>query len=131
MTREEILAGESKNVEFKVSRPEKSIKYMKSVVAFANGKGGLFLELIMTPERLSVSRRKAFSARWMRLQMQFLIAVSQLSFRMFILRRLTGKLSLSPKSAQEGRNLTTLSRMGLPMGFICECQGLPEKRTGQ
>ena len=40
MTREEILAGESKNIEFKVSRPEKSIKYMKSVVAFANGKGG-------------------------------------------------------------------------------------------
>ncbi len=40
MTREKILAGESKNVEFKVRRPEKSIKYMKSVVAFANGKGG-------------------------------------------------------------------------------------------
>lgn len=40
MTREEILAGESKNVEFKVERPEKSAKYMKSVVAFANGKGG-------------------------------------------------------------------------------------------
>lgn len=40
MTSEEILAGESKNVEFKVSRPEKSIKYIKSVVAFANGKGG-------------------------------------------------------------------------------------------
>ena len=40
MTMEEILAGESKNVEFKVSRPEKSIKYMKSVIAFANGKGG-------------------------------------------------------------------------------------------
>lgn len=40
MTAEEILAGESKNVEFKVRRPEKSIKYMKSVVAFANGKGG-------------------------------------------------------------------------------------------
>lgn len=43
MTREEILAGESKNVEFKVSRLEKSIKYMKSVVAFANGKGGLIV----------------------------------------------------------------------------------------
>jgi ATP-dependent DNA helicase RecG len=40
MTIEEILTGESKNVEFKVSRPEKSIKYMKSVIAFANGKGG-------------------------------------------------------------------------------------------
>lgn len=40
MTREDILAGESRNVEFKVSRPAKSIKYMKSVVAFANGTGG-------------------------------------------------------------------------------------------
>ncbi len=40
MTMEEILAGESKNVEFKENLPEKSIKYMKSVVAFANGTGG-------------------------------------------------------------------------------------------
>lgn len=40
MTIEEILAGESKNVEFKENLPEKSIKYMKTVVAFANGSGG-------------------------------------------------------------------------------------------
>ena len=40
MILEEILAGESKNVEFKENLPEKSIKYMKSVVAFANGTGG-------------------------------------------------------------------------------------------
>ena len=40
MTIEEILAGESKNVEFKENLPEKSLKYMKSVVAFANGTGG-------------------------------------------------------------------------------------------
>lgn len=40
MTLEEILAGESKNLEFKVQRPKDSIKYMKSVVAFANGEGG-------------------------------------------------------------------------------------------
>ena len=40
MTMGEILAGESKNVEFKEDLPEKSIKYMKSVVAFANGTGG-------------------------------------------------------------------------------------------
>ena len=37
---EEMLAGGSKNVEFKESLPEESIKYMKSVVAFANGTGG-------------------------------------------------------------------------------------------
>ena len=35
ITMEEILAGKSKNVEFKECLPEKSIKYMKSVVAFA------------------------------------------------------------------------------------------------
>ena len=40
MTMEEILAGESKNVEFKEDLPERSIKYMKSVVAFSNGIGG-------------------------------------------------------------------------------------------
>ncbi len=40
MTIEEIFEGESKNVEFKEDLPEKSIKYMKSVVAFANGTGG-------------------------------------------------------------------------------------------
>lgn len=40
MTIEEILSGESRNVEFKECLPEKSIKYMKSVVAFANGSGG-------------------------------------------------------------------------------------------
>ena len=37
---QEILSGESKNVEFKENLPERSIKYMKSVVAFANGTGG-------------------------------------------------------------------------------------------
>ena len=40
MTIEEILAGESKNVEFKVQRPKNSVKYMKMVVAFSNGEGG-------------------------------------------------------------------------------------------
>ena len=40
MKREEIIAGESKNVEFKESLPAKSNKYMKTIVAFANGQGG-------------------------------------------------------------------------------------------
>lgn len=52
MTIEEILAGESKNVEFKETLPEKSIKYMKSVVAFANGTGGKsFSELPINQRR--------------------------------------------------------------------------------
>lgn len=40
MTKEELLKGESENVEFKVQRPADSSKYLKTVVAFANGKGG-------------------------------------------------------------------------------------------
>ena len=40
MTLEEIFAGESKNLEFNVQRPKVSSKYMKAVVAFANGEGG-------------------------------------------------------------------------------------------
>ena len=40
MTLEKILEGESRNLEFKVQRPNDSTKYMKSVVAFANGEGG-------------------------------------------------------------------------------------------
>ena len=48
MTIEEILAGESKNVEFKVQRPKDSIKYMKTVIAFSNGEvDALYLVLMM------------------------------------------------------------------------------------
>lgn len=36
----EILNGESVNVEYKARVPEKSLNYMKTVVAFANGFGG-------------------------------------------------------------------------------------------
>lgn len=45
MTLVKIFAGESKNLEFKVQRPKVSSKYMKAVVAFANGEAaGLSLE---------------------------------------------------------------------------------------
>ena len=40
MTAEMFFAGESENVEFKEDIPSKSEKYLKTVVAFANGKGG-------------------------------------------------------------------------------------------
>lgn len=40
MTIEEIMSGESQYLEFKRKIPEKSEKYMKTVVAFANGSGG-------------------------------------------------------------------------------------------
>ena len=39
----ELLSGESKNVEYKVKRPEKSINYLKSVVAFSNSTGGYII----------------------------------------------------------------------------------------
>ncbi len=40
MTIEEIVRGESKNVEFKVRLPEDSTKYIKTIIAFANTQGG-------------------------------------------------------------------------------------------
>ena len=40
MTIEEIVHGESKNVEFKVSLPKDSAKYTKTIIAFANTQGG-------------------------------------------------------------------------------------------
>jgi len=40
MTIEEIMQGESKNVEFKVKLPKDSAKYMKTIIAFANTQGG-------------------------------------------------------------------------------------------
>ena len=40
MTENTLFSGESRNVEYKVSVPEKSEKYLKTVVAFANGRGG-------------------------------------------------------------------------------------------
>ncbi len=40
MTIEEVVHGESKNVEFKVTLPKDSEKYTKTIVAFANTQGG-------------------------------------------------------------------------------------------
>lgn len=40
MEKDSLLQGESKNIEYKEMVPEDSQKYMKSVVAFANGDGG-------------------------------------------------------------------------------------------
>ena len=40
MTIEDLLRGESLQVEFKEMVPPKSSTYMKTIVAFANGKGG-------------------------------------------------------------------------------------------
>ena len=83
MAIDEILTGESKNVEFKVQRPEKSIKYMKTVVAFANGKGGQIIFGIDDKTRNVVGKKMSFR-KLMRLQMLYRTVVSLQLFRMFI-----------------------------------------------
>jgi predicted HTH transcriptional regulator len=40
---QEILNGESRTLEYKVEVPEDSVKWIKSIVAFANGAGGKFV----------------------------------------------------------------------------------------
>ena len=40
MVEDTMFSGESKNIEYKVSLPDKSGKYMKTIVAFANTQGG-------------------------------------------------------------------------------------------
>ena len=41
MVEDTMFSGESKNIEYKVSLPDKSEKYMKTIVAFANTQGCL------------------------------------------------------------------------------------------
>ena len=40
MAKGKLFSGESKNIEYKIAVPKKNEKYMKTVVAFANGEGG-------------------------------------------------------------------------------------------
>ncbi len=40
MVEDTLFFGESKNIEYKVALPDKSEKYMKTIVAFANTQGG-------------------------------------------------------------------------------------------
>lgn len=49
MARDTLLSVESKNIEYKVTLPDKSEKYMKTIVAFANTQGG---KLIVGVENL-------------------------------------------------------------------------------
>lgn len=69
MTIEEILTGESQNMEFKLSRPQDGKKYTKSVVAFANGEGGRIifgiedktLEIVGIPDDILFSEMDAIT----------------------------------------------------------------------
>ena len=40
MVEDTLFSGESKKMEYKVTLPDKSEKYMKTIVAFANTQGG-------------------------------------------------------------------------------------------
>ena len=40
MEKSAMYSGESKNIEYKITLPDKSEKYMKTIVAFANTQGG-------------------------------------------------------------------------------------------
>lgn len=40
MAEDTLLSGESRNIEYKVTIPDNSDKYMKTVVAFGNTQGG-------------------------------------------------------------------------------------------
>ena len=90
MTIEEILAGESQNVEFKVERLKDYRKYMKTVIAFANGKGGRLIFGVEDRIRPGVwweSLKRRCFRRWMPLPTPFPIAVSRLLFRISIYRQ--------------------------------------------
>ena len=70
MTLKEILSGELKNLEFNVQRPKVSSKYMKAVVAFANGEGGRIIfgvddkthQVIGIPREIVFSEMDAITA---------------------------------------------------------------------
>ena len=72
MTIEEILGGESKNLEYKGERPAKSKSYMKSVVAFSNGVGGKIvfgiedktLKVLGVPDNILFSEIISCSQKW-------------------------------------------------------------------
>lgn len=59
MIMEEIFSGESENMEFKEDIPSKSEKYMKTVIAFANGVGGTLIFGVKDKLRLTLPFRKS------------------------------------------------------------------------
>ena len=71
-----LFSGESINIEYKVEMP-KSEKYMKTVVAFANGRGGRIVFGVddKTLNIVGMNPDTIFR-QWMLLQMLFQIAVS-------------------------------------------------------
>ena len=62
MARDTLFFGESKNIEYKITLPDKSEKYMKTIVAFANTQGGKLIVGIddKTHEIVSVANEILF-----------------------------------------------------------------------
>ena len=61
MNIEELLHGESKNIEYKEKLPSNSDRYTRTVVAFANSQGAkLFSALLMAQTELSELMMKYF-----------------------------------------------------------------------
>ena len=72
-----LFSGESINIEYKVEMPKKSEKYMKTVVAFANGRGGrIVFGVDDKPLNIVGMNPDTIFRQWMLLQMLFQIAVS-------------------------------------------------------
>lgn len=67
MAIEDILKGESKNIEYKIVLPERSDKYLKSVVAFANTSGGKIIIGIDDKEKeLSELMKSLYFRLWIK-----------------------------------------------------------------
>lgn len=93
MVKDKLFSGESKNIEYKVTIPDKSEKYMKTVVAFANTQGGKLVIGIddKTHQVVGVDKESLFPImdHW---QMRYLIRVSHRLFRILNHKRLMKRL---------------------------------------
>lgn len=89
MAEDMLFSGESKNIEYKVTVPDKSEKYMKTVVAFANGRGGKIVFGIddKTLDIVGMDVDNIYKP-WMPLPMLFLMPVNLQSDRMLRYRQL-------------------------------------------
>ena len=102
MAKDELFSGESKNIEYKVVVPDKSEKYMKTVVAFANTQGGRLVIGIddKTHQVVGVDNDSLFQAMDA-LTMLYQILVNRRSYRTLGRRRLMARQSLLSRWKQE------------------------------
>ena len=75
MVEDTMFSRESKNIEYKVSLPDKSEKYMKTIVAFANTQGGKLIVGVDDKTHQIVGVENDVLFQLMELPMQFLIPV--------------------------------------------------------